>query len=89
MAQEDEGARGDRDKNERDHDQEAHALWDTCRACGTSCLFDVTDMMSSASAMPYRDRATPGHRQRRGFAMTSRTGWGTHRMNRGSTITDP
>jgi hypothetical protein len=26
MAQEDEGARGDRDKNEREHDREAHAL---------------------------------------------------------------
>jgi hypothetical protein len=37
MAQEDEGARGDRDKNEREHDREAHALRDTSRACGTSC----------------------------------------------------
>src|SRR5271165_3248101 len=37
MAREDEGARGDRDKNDRDHDPEAHALRDTCHACGTSC----------------------------------------------------
>jgi hypothetical protein len=78
MAQEDEGARDDRDKNERDHDQEAHALRDAVALAGRAALFDVTDMMSSASAMPlpYRGRATPGHRQRRGFAMTSRTGWG-------------
>jgi hypothetical protein len=75
MAQEDEGARDDRDKNERDHDQ-AHASGMPVALAGRAALFDVTDMMSSASAMPspYRARATPGHRQRRGFAMTSRTG---------------
>jgi hypothetical protein len=56
---------------------------------GRAVLFDVTDMMSSASAMPlpYRDRATPGHGQRRGFDISNRLG--THRMNRGSAITDP